>query len=215
MPPTVDSSFDRLAAPYDRGMAPLERLWLRGMRAALVPHASGRVLAIGVGTGANLPFYTTPDLSRLAAIDESAEMLAAAAKRAGALSHPTGGPGMARVDLAQMNVEGLAFCDNTFDTVVGSLVLCSVLDQRRALAEIRRVLARPDGRLLLLEHMRPRARLLAWLADAANLPWYAANGRCHLNRQTQEVVTGAGFRLERVDSHLGGLFRLIVARIQG
>ncbi len=215
MTPTLDSSFDRLAVPYDRGMAPLERLWLRQMRAAMMPHAEGRVLEIGVGTGANLPFYHTQAVTGLAAIDESAEMLAAAAQRAGALSHAVGDPRSIRVDLAQMDVEHLAFGDAAFDTVVGSLVLCSVLDQRRALAEIRRVLARPRGRLLLMEHMRPRVRPLAWLADAANLPWYAVNGRCHLNRPTQDVVARAGFRLERVDSHLGGLFRLIVARAQG
>ncbi|RPI54606.1 MAG: methyltransferase domain-containing protein [Chloroflexi bacterium] len=211
---TVDSSFDRLAEPYDRGMAPLERLWLRQMRAAMMPHATGRVLEIGVGTGANLPFYHAPAVAGLAAVDESAEMLAAAARRAGALSQPAARLGRMRVDLAQMDVEGLAFGDGTFDTVVGSLVLCSVFDQQRALAEIRRVLARPGGRLLLMEHMRPRVRPLAWLADAANLPWVAVNGRCHLNRQTQEVVTGAGFCLERVDSHLGGLFRLLVAQAQ-
>lgn len=209
---TADSSFDRLAVPYDRGMAPLERLWLREMRAAMLPYAAGRVLEIGVGTGANLPFYHPPAISGLAAIDESAEMLAAAARRAGALTHQNGSPGRMRVDLVQMDVEGLAFAGGAFDTVVGSLVLCSVMDQGRALAEIRRVLARPGGRLLLMEHMRPRVRPLAWLADAANLPWYAVNGRCHLNRQTQEMVAGAGFRLERVDSRLGGLFRLIVAR---
>jgi len=211
---TVDSSFDRLAVPYDRGMAFLERLWLGQMRAAMIPYAAGRVLEIGVGTGANLPFYHAPAIASLAAIDESAEMLAAAARRAGALPRATGGSGKMHVDLAQMNAEGLAFGDSTFDTVVGSLVLCSVLDQQRALVEIRRVLARPEGRLLLMEHMRPRVRPLAWLVDAANLPWYAVNGRCHLNRQTQKVVALAGFHLERVDSHLGGLFRLIIARAQ-
>jgi len=193
-------------------MEPLERLWLREMRAAMLPYAEGRVLEIGVGTGANLPFYHSPAVAGLAAIDESAEMLAAAARRAGALARGNGNTGRMRVDLLQMDVEGLAFGDGTFDTVVSSLVLCSVIDPGRALAELRRVLARPGGRLLLMEHMRPHARPLAWLADAANLPWYAVNGRCHLNRQTQDMVAGAGFRLERVDSRLGGLFRLIVAR---
>lgn len=212
MTPTVDSSFDRLAVPYDRGMAPLERLWLRHMRAAMMPHAKGRVLEIGVGTGANLPFYQPRTVTGLAAIDESAEMLAAAARRAAALSQAAVHPMPMPVDMVQMDVEGLAFGDGTFDTVVGSLVLCSVLDQGRALAEIRRVLVKPGGRLLLMEHMRPCIRPLAWLADLANLPWYAFNGRCHLNRQTQEMVFRAGFRLEWVDSHVGGLFRLIIAR---
>jgi ubiquinone/menaquinone biosynthesis C-methylase UbiE len=106
----------------------------------------------------------------------------------------------------------LAFASETFDTVVGSLVFCSVIDPGRALAEIRRVLRRPGGRLLLLEHQRPRVRPLAWLVDLANVPWYAFNGRCHLNRQTQQAIVDTGFEIERVEGRLGGLLRLIVAR---
>jgi ubiquinone/menaquinone biosynthesis C-methylase UbiE len=196
------STFDHLAAPYDRGMAPLERLWLRDLRARLVPHARGRILEIGVGTGANLPFY--PPSTCLTAIDESAEMLAFARPRATALSHCA--------HFGQMDVEHLAFPANRFDTVVASLVLCSVVDQSRALGELWRVLDKPGGRLLLLEHMRPRVRPLAWLADVANVPWYALNGRCHLNRETQQSIVAAGFQLDRVESHAGGLLRLVVAR---
>jgi ubiquinone/menaquinone biosynthesis C-methylase UbiE len=196
------STFDQLAAPYDRGMAPLERLWLRDLRARLVPQASGRILEVGVGTGANLPFY--PPATCLTAVDESAEMLAFARPRAAALSHCT--------FLSQMDVEHLAFPAGHFDTVVASLVLCSVVDLSRALGELRRVLDKPSGRLLLLEHMRPRLRPLAWLADVANVPWYAFNGRCHLNRETQQALVAAGFQLDAVESHVGGLLRVLVAR---
>jgi ubiquinone/menaquinone biosynthesis C-methylase UbiE len=195
------STFDRLAAPYDRGMAPLEKLVLQRMRQRLVPHARGRVLEIGVGTGVNLPFYAPS--TRVIAIDESADMLDSAARR-------TAGAGRS-IALSQMDVEALAFPGDSFDTVLATLVLCSVVDQSRALAEIRRVL-KPEGQLLLLEHMRPRSRPLAWLADLANIPWYSANGRCHLNRETQQAVLQAGFQLKRVEGRLGGLFRAIVAQ---
>ncbi len=195
------STFDRLAAPYDRGMAPLERLALRRMRARLLVHATGQVLEIGVGTGANLPHYG-PAVC-LNAIDESADMLVVAARRQAALGRC--------VRLGQMDVESLAFPGDTFDTVVTSLVLCSVVDQPRALNELRRVLRKPGGQLLLLEHMRPEARPLAWLMDLANVPWYAFNGRCHLNRETQQAIVQAGFELKRVESKLGGFLRLIVA----
>jgi ubiquinone/menaquinone biosynthesis C-methylase UbiE len=195
------STFDRLAAPYDRGMAPLEKLALRQMRAEMVPYARGKVLEIGVGTGANIPFYA-PSVC-LTAIDESPDMLAVAARRTAALDNC--------VYLSQMDVETLALPSNYFDTVVTSLVLCSVVSQTRALGELRRVLRNQGGRLLLLEHMRPQVRPLAWLADLANVPWYAFNGRCNLNRETQQAVAEAGFELERVESKMGGLLRMIVA----
>jgi ubiquinone/menaquinone biosynthesis C-methylase UbiE len=195
------STFDRIAAPYDRGMVTLEKLWLREMRTRLLPEAEGRVLEVGVGTGANFPFYS-PSVC-LTAIDESTDMLGVAAGRAVALDRP--------VFLGRANVEHLAFPDGCFDTVVATLVLCSVVDQPRALDELRRVLHRPGGRLLLLEHTRPQVQPLASLADLANWPWYAFNKRCHLNRETQQAVIQAGFRVERVESKLGGLLRTIVA----
>ena len=194
--------FDQLAIPYDRGMAPLEKLALRRLRARLLRHAQGRVLEIGAGTGANFPFYAPA--VRVTAIDESPDMLAVAAQRTriqGTCVH-----------LSQMDIEALAFSAATFDTVVTSLVLCSVVDQRQALAELCRVLRKPDGRLLLLEHMRPQVRPLAWLVDLVNVPWVAVNGRCHLNRETQMAIVQAGFKLEHVESKLGGFLRLIVAR---
>jgi ubiquinone/menaquinone biosynthesis C-methylase UbiE len=199
---TNGRTFDRIASPYDRGMAPLERMGLARMRARLLPHARGQVLEVGVGTGVNLPLY--PASTCVTAIDESPDMLDVAARRAASLDHC--------VHLALTDIEALAFPAGHFDTVVASLVFCSVIDQTRALAELRRVLCTPGGRLLLLEHMRPQLRPLAWIADLLNVPWYAFNGRCHLNRETQQAVTHAGFELEQVDSILGGLVRAIVAR---
>ena len=195
--------FDRLATPYDRGMAPLERLWLRQMREQLVPRARGRVLEIGIGTGANMPFY--PPLTSLTAVDESTDMLAVARRRAIALGQDP--------LLGQMDTEHLAFPSGAFDTVVASLVMCSVVNPRTALAELRRVLCSPGGQILLLEHTRPHVTPLGWLADAANVPWYALQGRCHLNRETHKTVAQAGFLLEHTETKGGGLFRLIVARV--
>ena len=196
-----NDTFDRIAAPYDRGMAPLEKIWLREMRSKLLPLAHGEVLEIGVGTGANIPFYH-PSV-RLTAVDESADMLGFAAQRAQALKR--------RVRFSQSDVENLNFPAGCFDTIVASLVLCSVVSQQRALGELKRVLKAPTGQLLLLEHMRPHHAGLARLSDLANIPWYAFNGRCHLNRETEQNLVEAGFLVERVDSKLGGLLRLITA----
>jgi ubiquinone/menaquinone biosynthesis C-methylase UbiE len=173
------------------------------MRRRLLPEAQGWVLEVGVGTGVNFGYYNPSVL--LTAIDESSDMLAVAGARAEALGRS--------VNLGAADVEHLAFPDCTFDTVVASLVLCSVVDQRRALDELRRVLRKPRGRLLLLEHMRPHAPPLSWLAELANIPWYGFNGRCHLNRRTQQALVEAGFRPARVETKAGGLLRLIVAHV--
>jgi ubiquinone/menaquinone biosynthesis C-methylase UbiE len=184
-------------------MVPLERLWLRQMRSCLLPLARGRVLEVGIGTGANLRFYSQTVC--LTGIDESSDMLAVAARRAGALD--------AQVHLCRMDVEHLAFASDWFDTVVASLVLCSVVDQIRALRELSRVLRKPGGELLLLEHMRPEFKPWAWLVDLLNIPWYSFNGRCHLNRRTEKAIVESGFRVKMAERKAGGLFRLIVAQL--
>lgn len=196
------SEFDRLAVRYDHGMSLLERLWLGGLRQRMLLRVRGRVLEVGIGTGANLPYYGSP--VQLFALDESTDMLAVAAGRARSLHH--------QIFLCQADVEQLAFPTGFFDTIVASLVLCSVFEQDCALSEMRRVLSCPGGRLLLLEHMRPHSRLLAWLADILEVPWFALNGRCHLNRDTVETILAAGFRVLETETRLGGLLRLVVAR---
>jgi ubiquinone/menaquinone biosynthesis C-methylase UbiE len=173
------------------------------MRSQLIPRARGEVLEIGVGTGANLPFYHKS--VRLTAVDESAEMLGFAAQRARALNRS--------VRFGQSDVESLIFPRDSFDSIVASLVLCSVINQRRTLAELMRVLKTPGGQLLLIEHMRPYRAGLAQLMDMANVPWYAFNGRCHLNRETERNLVQAGFSVKRVDSRLGGLLRLVIASV--
>ena len=196
------NTFDQIAAPYDRGMALLENLWLRQMRRRLLPYARGQVLEVGVGTGANLPHY--PAAAHITAIDESADMLHVAARRRASLD--------GQASLGLVNAERLSFASGTFDAVVGSLVFCSVVEPLHALIVIHRVLRTPGGRLLLLEHMRPRVQPLAWLIDLADVPWYAFNGRCHLNRETHRTIVTAGFEIEKMESRLAGFFRLIVAR---
>jgi ubiquinone/menaquinone biosynthesis C-methylase UbiE len=200
---TRNGTFDRFAAPYDRGMAPLEKLWLRQMRQHLVAHARGRVLEVGVGTGANMPFYE-PSVS-LTAVDESPDMLEVAAARAQTIRLDTG--------LGQSDIEHLSFASDSFDTVLASLVLCSVVDQSRAFSELHRVLRRPGGKLLLLEHMQPRVRPLARLIELANVPWCAIQDRCHLNRDTQGALAEHGFEIEWVEAKMGGFLRLIAARL--
>jgi phosphatidylethanolamine/phosphatidyl-N-methylethanolamine N-methyltransferase len=195
--------FDALASGYDLFMWPLERalfarLRQRAFRTFRVCAFPRLVLEVGVGTGANLPFY--PAGSRVVAVDASAEMLAVARRRRT----------RAVVKLSQTDVHHLAFSDATFDGVVGSFLLCNVTDPPSVLQEVRRVL-RPGGRLLLLEHVRGAHPWVARLTDLLDLPWHAWSRSCHLNRDTEATVASAGFTITRNERYALGVVQLIEA----
>ena len=170
------------AAMYDRMLSSTEEAGLRDHRRALVGRARGRVLEIGAGTGLNLDHYG-PEVTELVLTEPEEPM----AKRL-----------RARVTTGEVvgaGAEQLPFPDDSFDTVVSTLVLCTVPDQERAIAEIRRVL-KPDGQLLFLEHVRSHDPKTAKWQDRLHGPWKAFGNGCHCNRDTAAALTGAGFRLE-------------------
>lgn len=134
--------WDGMAPRYDRAMRLPERRWFVGGRPWVCSRASGDVLEIGFGTGANLPFY--PPGLRLTGVDLSPRMLAVGQDRARELG--------VDVELVEADAQALPFDDATFDTAVSTLVLCAVPDERAAIAELHRVL-RPGARLLLLDHI--------------------------------------------------------------
>ena len=155
---------------------------------ALLQDAYGRVLEIGGGTGFNLPHY--PDsVDELIVTEPSTGMLDRAKRRAGELGRP--------VELVQASAEELPLPDDSFDTVVSTLVLCAVDDQARSLAEIKRVL-KPDGALLFIEHVRAEDPGLARWQDRLERPWHAI-ALCHPNRATLEAIEAAGFEVERLE----------------
>ncbi len=169
------------AALFDAFLWPLERLFFARMRRELLAAARGRVLEIGAGTGANLSYYS-PDI-RLVFSEPDAAML----RRARLDATPA----------VLASAEQLAFADRVFDTVVSTLVLCTVADPARALAEIRRVL-KPGGSLLLLEHVRSSDAATARLQSRLTPAWGKLIRGCHLDRDTLATVTAAGFRTESV-----------------
>jgi SAM-dependent methyltransferase len=157
-------------------------------RRKLVGDAEGRVLEIGVGTGLNLPYYPEK-VSELVLTDALDGMLRKAEKRASESGRDAA--------TARAAVESLPYDDGSFDTVVGSLVLCSVDDQARALAEIRRVL-RPGGRYLFLEHVRSDDPKLARKQDRYEGVWGVVAFGCHPNRDTLAGIEAA-FDVEEVE----------------
>lgn len=186
------------AERYDRGMKLLEVASLRRLRAQLLRTVSGRVLEVGTGTGANLPVYA--EAARVVGIDINPERLAATAVRRPPF------PFTATVADAQQ----LPFAAHSFDSVVGTLVFCSIPQPAQALQEIRRVL-RPNGRLYLLEHVRGQNTPMRLLTDALHPLWFALQGECHLNRETGAVVAENGFRIEQSSVHGWGVLQMMTA----
>jgi len=102
-------------------------------------------------------------------------------------------------ELAAAALEQMPFADCTFDTVVCTLVLCSVRDLRLALKEIHRVLKR-DGRFLFVEHVAAENHpgRLKWQRRVEPM-WKFLGGNCHLTRRTEQAILEAGFRMELVE----------------
>ncbi len=167
-------------------------------REELLSFAKGAVLEVGVGTGKNLPYY--PKDVSVTAIDFSRAMIARAADRKA--QH-----GLSNVTLLEMDAQHLDFDDNTFDTVVSTCVFCSVPLPVAGLKEIHRV-CKPDGKVLMLEHVRSEGPILGPLMDVLNplpLHLYGAN----INRRTVDNLRRAGFR----DIEVTNLWKDIIKRI--
>ncbi len=169
-------------AIYDLLGGPIEKKPLiREQRRKLLAAADGRVLEVGAGTGFNLPHYPAA-IHDLTITDAMDGMLRRAERRAANTGR--------HVTATKASVDELPFEDGSFDTVVASLLLCSVDDQSRALAEIRRVL-RPGGRYLFLEHVRSTDPKIAHSQDRYEGLWGKVAMGCHPNRETLPRIESA------------------------
>jgi len=178
--------YDRIAPLYDRLEAGLERRYYAQWRAQLWAAVRGpQVLEIGAGTGKNIAYY--PQDVQVTAIDLASHMLAYARGR--------GAQTRAAIDFAVMDVQHLAFPDETFDSVMATFVFGSVPDPVRALHEVRRV-TKPGGQILLLEFVRPNG-LLGWVIDLVN-PLFQQVYGANINRHTMDDLRRAGLQIKSV-----------------
>ena len=163
---------------------------LRPYRQRVIGAAEGRVLEIGIGSGLNLPLYGA-NVARITGLDPSPRLLAKARESALGLSAPAA--------LIEGSAEAIPLDAASVDTVVTTWTLCSIPDAPSALAEMRRVLS-PAGRLLFVEHGRAPDAHVRWWQDRLTPMWRRIGGGCHLNRAISDLITGAGFRIERLDT---------------
>ena len=166
----------------------------RRLRAAWIPHALGKVLEVGIGSGLNLEFYSS-EVERVYGVDPSLELQRMARKRLGPIDVEF---------LSQSAEEPLPLANASIDTVVLTWTLCSIADPQRALQEMKRVL-KANGRLIFVEHGRaPDPGVVVW-QDRLTPLWKRTCGGCHLNRRIDEIIKQAGFQIpELTTAYLPG-----------
>ncbi len=192
--------YDKTAGRYDRQISFFERVLFGGGREWVCSQADGEVLELAVGTGRNLRHY--PPGVRLTGIEFSPGMLELARKKAAAVRPDA--------DLREGNAEALDFPDESFDTVTCTLALCTIPDDRAAVAEAMRVL-RPGGRLVLLEHVRSPV-LPVRLGERLLEPLFLRLEHDHLTREPLDRVRAAGFVVERLERSKLGIVERLTAR---
>ena len=173
---------------YDTAFVLAERRGFREVRKDVAGQSKGRIVELGAGTGLNLDHYTEK-VSELLLTEPEPRLAAKLRSRAGLLTPD------ARV--VEASAEELPFDDESIDTVVSTLVLCTVQNPRRALAEVARVL-RPGGSLLFAEHVRSPSPQLARWQDRLNAPWSWYACGCQCNRDTMSALRAATFEVGEV-----------------
>ncbi|NWJ46135.1 MAG: methyltransferase domain-containing protein [Chloroflexi bacterium] len=170
---------------YDRSLEGAENKYFQEQRRKVVETVSGTVLELGAGTGANLPYYQPKLLQKLVLTEPDEFMLQKLSQKTGRYRLP--------LEYLQVGAENLPFPNASFDYVVTTLVLCSVGDLAKSLAEVRRVL-KPGGELRFFEHVRAEGRISVGLQTIITPLWKVCAVGCHLNRDTYAAIEKAGFR---------------------
>jgi ubiquinone/menaquinone biosynthesis C-methylase UbiE len=188
-----DATWGRVFARfYDRALKATEENGLGAMRSELLAEARGRVIEVGAGTGVNLGLYGD-GVEDLTLVEPDPHMGAQLRKR---LADRHGDPLPAQLVAAP--AEALPFPDDTFDTAVATLVLCTIPDPVAAIDEMARVL-KPGGRLLFIEHVRAEDPSSARWQDRLEKPWRFVADGCHCNRDTEANLRASSFKVEEID----------------
>jgi ubiquinone/menaquinone biosynthesis C-methylase UbiE len=186
---------------YDFFMGPLERGKFKRVRRDLLQNATGKVLEIGSGTGVNFPLYRNAD--HVIAIEPSQHMIDQSQSRSQLAVVP--------IEMVNASAEKLPFEDHTFDTVVATLVFCTIPNVDEAINELKRV-CKPNGKILLFEHVKMENTVLSSMQEGLTPLWKKICDGCCLNRETLKAFTSHGLKIERVDKFYKDLF--IIAELR-
>ena len=191
---TIKKRYNRISVVFDVMDKKIREKW----RKDLLHHAHGKVLEIGVGTGANLRYY--PDHVHVTGIDFSPAMLQKAREKAHHLS--------LSVDLIEMDAQNIDFPDFTFDTVVSTCVFCSVPDPMQGLKEIRRV-TKHEGKVIMLENMRSDNEVIGKAMDILNPIGLHIVG-ANINRKTIDNIEQAGMKVDSQERLMSSIMRKLI-----
>ena len=159
-------------------------------REKVVPHARGRILEIGIGSGLNLPYYKADQVEKLWGLEPEEAMWKRAEKRLANVSFD--------FEFIGLKGEEIPLEDNSVDTVVTTYTMCTIPDVNLALEQMRRVL-KPGGVMLFTEHGKaPDAAVEKW-QNRINPMWQKMAGGCNLNREIPKIVEGTGFDFAELD----------------
>jgi ubiquinone/menaquinone biosynthesis C-methylase UbiE len=187
--------YDKIAPNYDKSFAPLERWFLSTWRAetlSLLP-IDAKILEIGAGTGLNFQHY--PSCKYAVASEISIKMIEFAKEKT------------TTIELIQADAESLPFEENSLDAAFATLVFCSIPNPENAFSELRRIV-KPNGKIILLEHVRPKG-LLGYLFDLLNIFTIWAIEDC-FNRETAKIAEESGLKIIEVRKKAFGIVNLIV-----
>ncbi|QMS85584.1 class I SAM-dependent methyltransferase [Candidatus Xianfuyuplasma coldseepsis] len=177
---------------YDLFMVPLEKRGIRKTRQKLLQEACGTVLEIGAGTGVNVKYYQPTCIDELIITDQKV------GKHLKQKHQP-------HISFKEARAEHLPFDDNTFDTVVHTLVFCCVNDVDQGLQEVKRVL-KPDGKLLFIEHVLPHKQGLRRLFRSINPLWRLFSSGCSLTKDFKKSLNENGFDIQEQGQFMNTVF---------
>lgn len=166
---------------YDLFMKPLEKSGVKQARKRLMTQAKGSVLEIGSGTGANIKYFNFDLITDLIITDKKLSKRIKSLK----IEHAT---------FVETDVSKLPFLDHTFDTIIHTLVFCSVKDVSKGLIELKRVL-KPNGKIIFIEHVLPERAFLKRTFKILNPLWKRVSSGCNLTRTYIESLEQEGFKI--------------------